>query len=292
MPVIIEKDISKLATIRTSAYTKYYADINNLQDLKEANIFAKKNNLKLQIIGNGTNILFTKTQYKDILFIRLKKDFNFFRQDYKSVEIGASFSFMRAGEKLMKHGYKDFVYMCLIPGTLGGSVRQNAGTTNEGEVKDNILSVKIFDIFDNKVKVLNKQEMEFSYRNSLIQKKNGRYIILSAIFSYGEKESNLDSLRSLVTKKKKERNEKQPSGHSFGSTFKSQLYEKPTWWYIEQVELKGKTIGEAKFSDKHSNWIVNTNNAKAEDIISLILEAKQKVRTHFNIELIEEVELI
>lgn len=288
---VLEKDLTKLATVRTVAKTKHYADIATLDDLIAANTFSKKHNLKLQIIGKGTNILFSQRQYDNTLFIKLKKGFNYFSAREDFVEIGASYSFMRAGEKLIAEGYSDFLYMCLIPGTLGGGVRQNAGTTDDGEIQDNIIEIQAFDTHCNEVKVLHQKMMAFSYRDSLIQKENGRYIILSARFAYGKKE-NPEHLQSLLVRKRQEREKKQPRGYSFGSTFKSLLYEKPAWWYIEEVGLRGHVVGGAKFSEQHANWIINFDHAKADDIIALITMAKTRVSSSFDVIMQEEVELI
>lgn len=59
-----------------------------------------------------------------------------------------------------------------------------------------------------------------------------------------------------------------------------------------QVGLKKFIIGGAKFSEIHANWIINFNNASANNIIELINTAKRKVSEKFNINLIEEVEII
>ena len=290
MLVVTEKDITALATIRTPAYTTHYASIGTLQELIEANEFAKKHNLKLSVIGGGTNIVFAKEQYTDRLFITLKKEFKFFDVMSDSVTIGAAFSLMRAGDRLIKQGYKDFIYMCLIPGTLGGAVRQNAGTTNEGEIQHNLLCVDVFDTLDNRVKMLQNEEMEFSYRDSLIQKKKGRYIILSATFSCGKRESDMIQLKQLVEIKRKEKQKKQPSGYSFGSTFKN--LKDPVWKYLKGINLCGKRIGGAKFSEKHCNWIINDRKASGEDIVKLIQLAKDNVYLHYQAVLHEEVEII
>lgn len=75
---------------------------------------------------------------------------------------------MKAGKLLAENAYDDFVYMSLI-GSLGGAIRQNAGTTKEGEIKDSFLSCKVYDLKRKHRKSIYKEEMNFSYRNSLIQ---------------------------------------------------------------------------------------------------------------------------
>lgn len=287
---IIEKDITKLATIRTPAFAKYYAEINDLEELKEANLFVMQHNLKLQILGNGTNVLFTKDRYDDVLFIKLGKSFSFFKVFEDSVEIGASFSFVRAGKKLINLGYGDFIYMTLIPGSLGGGVRQNAGTTKEGEIKDNFISAKIYDLKEDKIVIIEKDQMNFRYRNSIIQSEANSYIVLSSKFTLGKTIYDIDNLNKIVQEKNKLKKKKEPSGYTFGSTFKN--LDIPAWKYLSKLNLCEESIGGAKFSNMHCNWIINYDNASGIDVLNLIEMAKGKVLKDFNILLHEEVEKI
>jgi len=289
---IIEKKLTDLSSIHTLSYTKNYIEINSLDELSEVYTFVKKNNYSIQIIGVGTNILFTKETYNDILFIKLGKSFKFFNMTTDKVEIGGASSFMRSGKQLVNLGYKNFLYMALIPGTLGGGVRQNAGTTKEGEVKDNLVTVKVYDFKKNKILILKKNNLEFSYRNSIIQKEANRYLVISVTFNLGDKVENIKELQNLLHEKQNARRLKQPSGYSFGSTFKSLLYEKPAWWYIKECGFSGYSLNGAKFSEKHANWIINFDNAKAEDIEDLISIAQVEVYKKYGIKLETEVEFI
>lgn len=289
---VIEKDLTKKANIRTKSFTKYYCEVSSIREIKECIIFATKKNLEIQILGDGTNILFSKENYENKLFLKLKKTFNYFNIDTNFVEIGASYSLMKAGKELAKKGFEDFVYMSLIPGSLGGAVRQNAGTTKEGEIKDSFLSCSIYDLVENKEKIFSKKDMDFSYRNSIIQKEKNRYLILSAKFELRNKTNDILNLKKFIKEKKINKSKKEPKGYSFGSTFKSHLQENAAWWYIDQVELKNYSINGAKFSEIHANWIINFNNANAQNIINLIDIAKKRVKERFDLNLVEEVEII
>ncbi|MCX6743840.1 MAG: hypothetical protein NT116_06460, partial [Candidatus Parcubacteria bacterium] len=66
----------------------------------------------------------------------------------------------------------------------------------------------------------------------------------------------------------------------------------PAAWLIEQLDLKGKTVGKAQVSDKHANFIVNLGKATANDVIQLISFIKMKVRDTYGIELMEEIEYV
>ncbi len=289
---ILEINLTRKANIRTKSYAKYYCEINSIQDIEFILEFSKKENLEIQILGDGTNILFSKEYYHNVIFIKLKDSFNYFRITDKTVEIGASHSLMKAGKLLSKNGYENFIYMSLIPGSLGGAVRQNAGTTKEGEIKDSFISCIVYDLKEKKEKELLIEDMKFSYRNSIIQQEKNRYLVLSAKFKLENKTTNLIELKEFIKTKQKAKINKEPKGYTFGSTFKSHLQEKPAWWYIDQVGLKNSIIGGAKISEIHANWIVNYNNASASDIIELIKKIKSKVKKNFDIELIEEVEII
>jgi len=289
---IIEKDLTKKANIRTKSFTKHYFELESINEIKNIISLANQRNLQIQILGDGTNILFSKEEYTDKLFIKLKKTFNFIEINNNFVEIGASYSLMKAGKILAENSYKDFVYMSLIPGSLGGAIRQNAGTTKEGEIKDSFISCKVYDLKENIEKVFTKEEMNFSYRDSLIQSEKNRYLVLSAKFELKNKTKNIEELKNFIKEKKQNKSKKEPKGYSFGSTFKSHLQENPAWWYVDQVGLKNFAIDGAKFSDVHANWIINFDNANAKNIIELINLAKKKVKEKFNINLVEEVEII
>ena len=133
---IIEKDLSNKSTIRTPAYAKYYAVINSVSDIKKVFYFITKNELKFKILGNGSNILFSKEYYDDILFLKLGDGFKNFDLFNDYVQIGGAYSLIQAGRKLIAEGYEDYIFFNLIPATIGGAIRQNAGTGHGEEIKD------------------------------------------------------------------------------------------------------------------------------------------------------------
>ena len=64
---VIEKDLTKLSTIRTPSFAKYFSIINSAEDMSKAMNFIKEKEINFKIIGNGSNILFSKEYYDDIL---------------------------------------------------------------------------------------------------------------------------------------------------------------------------------------------------------------------------------
>ena len=163
------------------------------------------------------------------------------------------------------------------------------------------------------IKKLNNEECQFKYRDSVF-KKEKKYIILSAVLKLSK--GNQEKSKKIILEILKSRKEKQPLEYpSAGSVFKNPsvddehlarlIKEYPelnnisknntisAGWLIGQIdELKNKKIGGAMISKKHCNFIVNTSNAKAEDVVILISLIKQKVRTRFGIQLKEEIEYV
>ena len=107
---VIEKDLKGFSTIRTNSYAKYYAELNSTDDIKEAIDFKNKNNLKFKVLGNGSNILFSKEYYDNILFLKFGDGFNFIKYYDNYVEIGSSYSLIQAGRELIYKGYQDYIF--------------------------------------------------------------------------------------------------------------------------------------------------------------------------------------
>ena len=130
---------------------------------------------------------------------------------------------------------------------------------------------------------MRKGDCDFSYRSSRFQK-TGEVILRAKIELKKATKEELETAAKDILLRKSHH----PAGATIGSTFKN-----PNSDYagrlIEQCGLKGKRIGGAKISEKHANFIVNENDATAEDVKALIDLMKRAVREKFTINLEEEV---
>ena len=286
---IIEKDITSYSTIRTKSYAKYFCTIRNTEDLKEALEFSKEKQIKYKVLGNGSNILFSKEYYDKLLFLKLGKEFNFFSFEKKNIHIGASHSLIQAGRKLISSGYEDFIFFNLIPANIGGAVRQNAGVSNTEEIKDVIFSCILYDTELNHKVELTKDELNFSYRNSLIKENQDKYIILSAKFCLKDPIRDLGSLDIKMKSRVKEKLFREPRGYCFGSTFMNK--EKAAWEYIDGIYDNLKLSSGVFFSKKHKNWVIN-KNATGKEVYSLVKNAQRLIQKKYSVKLIEEVDII
>lgn len=261
-------------TFRVGGLARYYSFINSRKELEETLLFAKKENLPVFVIGEGSNLLISDNVFEGVVIKlnlkEVKKEGNFFR-----VQAGVLLRELVLKAKEFNLGGLEWAVG--IPGTLGGAIFGNAGA-HKHSISELIKEVEVFD--GEKTRILKKEACEFDYRESIF-KKNPNLIILSAILELKEGVSE-ELMKEYLAKRKLVK------GFSIGSIFKN-----PEGHFagklIEDCGLKGKRIGDAMISEEHANWIINLGNAKSEDIEKLISLIKKKVKEKFNVELVEEI---
>jgi len=260
----------------------YPKDLDSLIKLLK---LLKDENVKYMVLGKGSNVLFSDSDYDGII-IKLDNfnDINFI--DNKVI-VGAGASLIKLACKSFDLGLSGLEFGAGIPGSVGGAVYMNAGAYNS-DIGSVISNVKVLTP-DMKIVDFTRENMNFGYRTSFL-KNNVEYICLEVTLEleYGNK----DEIKELVLYRKMRRFASQPLEYpSAGSVFRN-----PEGMFsgklIEDLGLKGFIKGGAKISEKHANFIVNFNKAKASDIKFLIDYTKNLVKDNYCIDLIVEQELI
>ena len=201
------------------------------------------------------------------------------------VVAGAGVNLMALANQLCSLGYTGFEFATGIPGSVGGSVYMNAGAYNCA-IGDIVTSIKVLDK-DFDIVELDKKELNFSYRHSLLQECK-YYICVEAKFRILKSDANV--IKNLVQERKQRREDTQPLNYpSAGSVFRNPP-EMFAGKLIEDANLKGKKVGGAMISDKHANFIVNYDNATATDVMNLINMAKDEVKKKYDVDLRVEQE--
>ena len=270
-------DLSKYCTWRSGCLADYIFYPKNLNDLYKL-INLKK---KFYIVGNGSNTLFLNL--KDTILISTKKMNSIeFDGEYVIAECGTALNVVM--NKSLDKGLLGLEFLTGIPGTVGGALITNAGA-NGGEISDVLVSV--FFIKNGKEIEVKKEEIEFKYRTSSIKRNE---IITKAKFLL--RKGDPDKARIQIKEYLNHRNNTQPvRWPSAGSVFKNPL---PNYagLIIENLGLKGLSVGDAQVSNIHSNYIINKNNASPENILSLINMVKDKVLKDTGIKLENEIRII
>ena len=281
--LIFHKSLKKATAIGIGGYAEYWFEPYNQTSLIKVVKELNKNNLKYFIIGNGSNILFSDESFKT-LFISLK-NLNDIIFNKDSVTIQAGSNAVRSGLTLAKKGYRNFIYMALIPGTIGGLIYMNASSYNMGVI-DSLLEVHYLTSFGEVKKLLITDRVKtlFTYRKSFFTNTNN--IILAGVFRL----EKMDSIKVLeqIAYYKNQKSLNQPLNYrSIGSTFRN-FNEIKAWELIDSVGLRGFRIGDAAVSRKHTNFLINYNSASFEEMISLIKLVKTKVKEETGYELMLE----
>jgi UDP-N-acetylmuramate dehydrogenase len=186
----------------------------------------------------------------------------------------------------LDYSLEGFEFASGIPGTLGGAVAMNAGAYG-GEIKDCIVEATVLDDKCN-IKTLGVDELDLSYRNSVILKKG--YVVLEAKFRF--RKGDKDSIKETMLDLNMRRKEKQPLEYpSAGSTFK-----RPEGYFagklIMDSGLAGFSVGGACVSEKHCGFVINKDSATASDIRELINKVDEIVYDKYNVHLEPEVRII
>lgn len=273
--------LSKHCSYKTGGPARFFAEPKNNLELMLIWNFLQEKKLRYLVIGNGTNVLFDDAGF-DGLILSLKKLNRFMIIDKNILTAGSGILLDDMVLFSIINNLSGIEHLSGIPGTVGGAIYMNAGAFDT-EIKDILYSVEIFK--DGEFTTLKASELSFSYRKSSIKDE----IVVSGSFKLNFAKNDPHKIRDDILNK---RGEKQPLEYpSCGSVFK-----RPPGTYagklIEECGLKGFSIGGAKVSEKHSNFIINFNNASSKDIKELISHVKMVVFQKTGIVLEEEVKII
>ncbi len=236
------------------------------------------------ILGKGSNVLVNDGGIKGVVVITEKAAEVTLSGNIIKAECGAMLS--KIANVALENSLEGFEFASGIPGTLGGAVLMNAGAYG-GEMKDVVKSVT-FCNEKGEVFTIENEECKFGYRHSYFSDK--KLFVLSAEIEL--QKGNKEEIRSKMNDLNARRKEKQPLNFpSAGSTFK-----RPEGYFagklISDCNLKGFTVGGAQVSEKHAGFVINTGNATAEDVLSVIEHCKKTVLEKFGVELEPEVRII
>jgi UDP-N-acetylmuramate dehydrogenase len=280
--VSLNEKLAPYTTFRIGGVADYYLEPVDLNDTENIMKYIQDKNIPYYLIGNGSNILISDEGLRGAV-INLEKGFSYLKHENGIIICGAGVKMAKFVDFCIQNNYSGVEMLAGIPATLGGALAMNAGAYG-GETADYVSEVTI--IKDGNLRVLSKKECGFVYRNSNL--KNS--VITEAKFKLpAGKQEEISKIRKELLLK---RNVAQPVEiPNAGCIFKN-----PEGAYaaelVEKCGLKGFKIGGAIVSPKHSNFIVNADNASAKDVIELITAVKNKVKEKFGIELELEVKLV
>ncbi len=286
--ILKNESMKKHTSLKIGGTADYFISINDENELLNLLKLCKEFKKKYFIIGNGTNILVTDKGFRGVV-IKLKfENVNIkISENEGIIEVGSGYSLIKLSKLALENELEGLEFACGIPGTIGGAIRMNAGAYGS-EIKDILISTRFIDTEDEKIKELPLELHQFSYRNSIFAQKP--YIILSTKIKL-KKGSKLQ-IKSKMDQNFESRKLKQPIEYpSAGSTFKRQEGI-VTAKLIDELGLKGYSIGDAQVSTKHAGFLINKGNANFEDMNELIEKVKEKIYNRYKIKIELEILIV
>ncbi len=268
--------------------SKFYVSIENINDLKEICEFSKKSNIKMCILGGGANTIFNNSYFDGIVVSTKLLNKVDVTDNLICAESGVAIKTLN--EIALSSSLSGLEFSGGLPGSVGGAVVMNAKAYNK-DFASVVESVEVFDLFNFNLIILQQNGLNFSYKDSIFQYKSN-YFILSVKFHL--KYGNIEDIEKEYQKNISDREIKGQFDYpSAGCIFKN-IYNIgiSTGKIIDEVGLKGKSIGGASVFEKHANFIINKNSATSNDVISLIKFIEDEVYSAKAIKLEREIRII
>lgn len=275
--------MNKYTSLRVGGLADFLVTPNNLDEFKKLLQLLARSGEPWVVLGAGSNTVVYDTGIEGVVVSTRKlKNIEITDEGKVYAETGAVLGTIL--NRTIKAGLSGFEFAAGIPGTVGGGIFMNAGA-NGGEIKDTLETVWVW--LGGEEIAIDRKDLKFEYRKSYLPPGS---VITRA--SFGLKQGSPQEIEQRVREYMEKRQRTQPIKMSnTGSIFKNPP-EIPAGKLLDELGFKGLSIGGAKFSEMHANFIVNAGCASASDVLGLIEKAKQEALDKRGITLETEVRVI
>ena len=235
------------------------------------------------VLGSCSNVLISSNGYDGNIIIT---------SEMKNYEIKGTRVYADCGvkgpllaQKTSEASLSGFEFMIGFPGTIGGDLYMNAGAHGQC-ISDVLISCCLFDRENKEIIFMQKQEMDFSYRHSILQ--TGRYVLFSAEFEL--KKLPKEDIKSLLDRNLNFRKSIQPTlaTPNAGSVFKNPENDS-AGRLLDKAGVKNFETDKVKVWDKHANFLINKGNATSLDILEMMVKMQKAVKDTYTIDLTPEI---
>ncbi len=314
MPEIREHVVLRdYTTLRVGGVADYFYEAKKIEDLVRIIRLAVDYKIGYLVLGGGSNVLFSDYGFPGIVIKNSTSNIAILKEKTQVIA-DSGLPLARLVMEMAANDFTGLEFLYGVPGTVGGAVHGNAGAYGQstGDFVKTLTVLKI-DPKDNIPKIfqLDPSWMDFEYRGSKLKKVKSKFkpVILSVRFQFARNQK--DEIMRKLNSFKEHRLKTQPIGLSAGCVFKNPIpkelknitgqgsqgmpelpRERRAGYLLDQAGAKKLKVGEAIVSDKHANFILNTDGAKASDMRTLIEEMRERVRDKFGVILEEEIEYV
>ncbi len=284
-------------TLRVGGPAEAYVAVADAEALRELVAKCAAENVPYFILAGGTNLLVRDGGLAGVV-IDVKKGLKDIRrlparEEALPVAAGAGANLQALCRFAIENGLDGMNFALGIPGTVGGAITMNAGTAR-GDMAGVVASIRLLTP-DGRFVERGKNETRFDYRGMVIpgvtDDRRGQAVIVDAVLELSA--ADPEEVRTEADALLQERLLMQPtSAWSAGCFFKNPPGGESAGRLIDQAGLKGQSVGGAAVSERHANFIINTGQARAADILALMELVRTKVADTFGVMLEPEVRIV
>lgn len=281
----LDAPMNEYTTFRIGGKADVLVEPRSAQELKDIIANAKKEDVNITFMGNGSNLLVLDGGIRGVV-IKFGANMSSTAVEGDIITAQSGITMARLASVAAENSLAGFEFASGIPGTLGGGIVMNAGAY-KGELKDVIIQVTAL-LPDGSIKVFEKDELDFSYRHSVFT--DSDMLVLEAKIKLSK--GDADEIKARIRELSQKRRTTQPLEYaSAGSAFK-----RPQTGYaaamIDETGLKGYTVGGAQVSTKHAGFVINTGSATAKDVVTLLTDVQNRVYGRFDTMLEPEIIIV
>jgi UDP-N-acetylmuramate dehydrogenase len=278
-------ELSRFTTLGTGGPARAFARVETQDELLDALRWAGVRGLAVATVGLGSNLLVADTGV-DALVLKLAGSLADVSVDEDRIRAGGGAANAVVLHRAREAGLGGFEFACAIPGTTGGGVWMNAGAYG-GDFAQVLERALVVDE-DGGAEWRTPDQLGLRYRHSELR--HGQVV---AEVELGLVPRDPAQIKALVGELQAKRKSAQPTNkRTFGSVFKNPDHELSAGRMLEACGLRGFRIGGAQISPRHANFIENADDARTEDALALMAEARRRVWEQHGVELEHEVELL
>jgi UDP-N-acetylenolpyruvoylglucosamine reductase len=284
--VKVEPDVplARYTTLGTGGAARLFALPETLAELGEALALAEHEGVSVAVVGLGSNLL-AADESVDRLVTRLAGELAAVTVDGDLMSAGGGATNAVVLHRARQAGLGGFEFACAIPGTTGGGVWMNAGAYGRDF---SLVLERALVVTASGADWLTPRDLGLTYRHSALR--DGQ-VVARVELRLVPRDSR--DIKATVRELQARRKAAQPTNkRTFGSVFKNPEHELTAGRMLEGCGLKGHRIGGAQISPMHANFIENAGDARSEDAIALMAEARRRAFDQYGVELEHEVRFL
>jgi UDP-N-acetylmuramate dehydrogenase len=296
------KDIWPYFTLKTKTMAEYFYEAETFEEWEKLISLTHRLGIPLFILGGGSNLAVVHDTISGLVVRNLYRERKQIAETEKTIDMQISSGYIVNAlvHETTKEGLSGFEFHLGLPGTVGGAIYMNSKWTITDPVSyfgDALITARLIDK-TGAIREVERPYFKFAYDYSYIQE-TGEFVA-DAVFRLRKEKA--EKLIAKAQESLDYRKKTQPIGVSTAGCFfknisiadrdRLQLKTTSAGYLIDSCGLKNKQSGAFVVSDKHANFIVNTGNGKASDLLALVQLIKETVKNKYGIEMEEEVKII